>query len=427
MCAACWFTYLLVYLEDVAMLSPSQAGAVLLAGQLADALATPLVGVFSDQTSAYVQIGSFSFGKRKLWHLAGTLIVAFCYFMVFGLYSLIPAIRDLSISYQILYYVIAASLFNVGWAAVQVSHMSMVPELSKVAQERVGLNSARYGFTVMSNVLVFIIFFAAIRLFNSDLKRQYLWLAFSAVIIGGATSIYFHFGTPERKVADSESDVDDASVEGLPFDWRDWVKCPKYYKVAFIYMCTRLVVNVSQVFVPFFVQHTLLMTQNGNEAITTVPLVVYVSSFLGTTLMKRINDRLGRRGGYILGAILVLAAFVMFFFLRPKTSALVYPAALLLGLGNATIMVCVVSMESDLIGLNPKSAAFVFGTLSFTDKLSNGIVIYLIQNRREITPADIRIAISVVPAIAAVGGLVMTIFTKNLSKVTQVKKLVSVE
>eukprot|EP00475_Leptophrys_vorax_P042986 TRINITY_DN8134_c0_g1_i5.p1 TRINITY_DN8134_c0_g1~~TRINITY_DN8134_c0_g1_i5.p1 ORF type:complete len:535 (-),score=105.50 TRINITY_DN8134_c0_g1_i5:116-1720(-) len=422
MCAACWFTYLLVYLEDVAHLTPSQAGAVLLAGQLADAVATPLVGIFSDQTQMYWKLGSFSFGKRKLWHLGGTFMVALCFFMVFGLYSILPSIREMSIRYQITYYAVAASLFNVGWAAVQVSHMSLVPELSKVGTERVGLNSARYGFTVMSNVLVFVIFFGAIRMFRNDLKEQYLYLSCAAVIIGGGTSLFFHFGTPERRVSAGGSEAEDPAVDGLPFDWKDWIKCPKFYKVAFIYMCTRLVVNVSQVFVPFFVEYTLLMTTNGNEAITTVPLLVYISSFLGTILMKKINDRLGRRGGYILGCVSVLAAFVIFYFLTPSSSSFIYPSVILLGLGNATIMVCAVSMESDLIGINPKSAAFVFGSLSFTDKLSNGIVIYLIQNRTVVTAADIRVAISIIPAIAAVGGLVMTIFTRNIEKVTQVKR-----
>ena len=41
------------------------------------------------------------------------------------------------------YYAIAAGLFNVGWACVQVSHMALVPELTEVQSTRVILNSAR--------------------------------------------------------------------------------------------------------------------------------------------------------------------------------------------------------------------------------------------------------------------------------------------
>jgi len=48
MAASLWFTYLLVYLETTKKLSPVQAGVVMLAGQIADGLATPLMGLLSD-------------------------------------------------------------------------------------------------------------------------------------------------------------------------------------------------------------------------------------------------------------------------------------------------------------------------------------------------------------------------------------------
>lgn len=140
MCAACWFTYLLVYLEQVPGLTDSQAGVVMLSGQLADAVATPLVGLLSDGSSSlHYTLGNVQIGRRKIWHLIGTFMVAICFFMVFGLWSL-EAVRPMLESWRVEYYALAASLFNVGWAAVQVSHMSMVPELSPVCHERVALN-----------------------------------------------------------------------------------------------------------------------------------------------------------------------------------------------------------------------------------------------------------------------------------------------
>lgn len=44
----------------------SAAGVLLLIGQIADAICTPLVGYESDQTS-----GCANYGKRKTWHLVG--------------------------------------------------------------------------------------------------------------------------------------------------------------------------------------------------------------------------------------------------------------------------------------------------------------------------------------------------------------------
>ncbi len=47
---ACWFNYILVFLVKVVKMESQNGGYVLLAGQVADAIATPLVGFLSDRT-----------------------------------------------------------------------------------------------------------------------------------------------------------------------------------------------------------------------------------------------------------------------------------------------------------------------------------------------------------------------------------------
>ena len=67
-CASMWFTYLLVYFHLVLGFSPTYAGLVLLIGQIADALATPFVGLQSDKNDDFWLC---RYGKRKTWHLTG--------------------------------------------------------------------------------------------------------------------------------------------------------------------------------------------------------------------------------------------------------------------------------------------------------------------------------------------------------------------
>ncbi|GAA6073047.1 major facilitator superfamily domain-containing protein 12, partial [Tachysurus ichikawai] len=64
LCASMWFTYLLLYYQSVLSFRDSNAGLLLLFGQIADGIATPLVGYESDRTR-----GIGSYGKRKSWHL----------------------------------------------------------------------------------------------------------------------------------------------------------------------------------------------------------------------------------------------------------------------------------------------------------------------------------------------------------------------
>lgn len=67
-CASLWFTYLLVFLHLVLEFSASQAGYLMLIGQVVDGISTPLVGYQSDHTDNSI---SAHYGRRKLWHLFG--------------------------------------------------------------------------------------------------------------------------------------------------------------------------------------------------------------------------------------------------------------------------------------------------------------------------------------------------------------------
>lgn len=67
LCASMWFTYLLLYLHSVRAYSSRAAGLLLLLGQVADGLCTPLVGYEADRAAGRCA----RFGPRKSWHLVG--------------------------------------------------------------------------------------------------------------------------------------------------------------------------------------------------------------------------------------------------------------------------------------------------------------------------------------------------------------------
>lgn len=67
LCASMWFTYLLLYLHSVRAYSSRGAGLLLLLGQVADGLCTPLVGYEADRAAGRCA----RYGPRKAWHLVG--------------------------------------------------------------------------------------------------------------------------------------------------------------------------------------------------------------------------------------------------------------------------------------------------------------------------------------------------------------------
>jgi len=560
-----------------------------------DAVATPLVGLGSDATrDGCSKVG---LGKRKSWNFAGVVLVVLAYTFVFVVCAPCMASgHDINVdtihSFQIektIFLAIACSLFNVGWASVQVSHMSLVPELTAEDGKRVLLNASRYGNTIFSNVIVFLTMFTLLHTLNdgsNDNKSRpevYRYLAMLVLGLGGICSLMFflflreknseelahmqawekqeeaaalaeqdeandaspgpltgirgsahapsaaasaiggrshsshsakhraqsfaeqlvdtlgtvgpaldaHPGTQlgpsahrtllrQRSMsldepstpslmengltADAASNVsssqsafaahasrfmsadtasaqynksallkaggglrplqqshtddgsDDSSPEWndfsvddethRPFTWKEWFAMKDFYIVGLNYMCTRIVVNISQVYVPFYVTDTLDMDAT---AIAIVPLLIYVSSFLATLVSKPMNARFGRRVSYTIGTLLAGLAFATMLSISPEYSYLVYPAAMLLGAGNATLMVTTVSLEADLVGSGCPTGAFVYGSFSLLDKAGNGFLILAIQYLQPVFPGDersdfTRIVTAAVPLVAAVVG-----------------------
>lgn len=77
--ATCWFNYLLYFLKEI--VKTPAASLAILAGQIADGLATPLVGWLSDRTKTKFGTASPSnIGQRKPWYIAG-LVLVICAFL----------------------------------------------------------------------------------------------------------------------------------------------------------------------------------------------------------------------------------------------------------------------------------------------------------------------------------------------------------
>ena len=62
-------------------------------------------------------------------------------------------------------------------------------------------------------------------------------------------------------------------------------------QVALVYMSTRLIVNLTQVYTPLYLVDSLKLEKNS---VAIGPLVIYVSGFIMTLLLKVINRFIGR-------------------------------------------------------------------------------------------------------------------------------------
>lgn len=88
---------------------------------------TPVFGVLVDK-----------YGKKKGWHVVGSVLVSLSFPVLFGSFS-----RNPNSFTTMFVYVASIVVFQTGWAAVQISHLSMIPALTSSPLVRAELTAIR--------------------------------------------------------------------------------------------------------------------------------------------------------------------------------------------------------------------------------------------------------------------------------------------
>ncbi|XP_044256673.1 major facilitator superfamily domain-containing protein 12-like isoform X1 [Tribolium madens] len=375
-CASMWFTYLLVFFHLVLQFNNWQAGFMLLVGQVADAVSTPFVGFHSDQSDNFWLC---RYGRRKTWHLVGTVCVVVTFPFIFS-----PCIgcKDSHQWAQIFYYCVFITIFQFGWASVQISHLSLIPELTPNEHDRTKLTAIRYCFTVVSNLLVYVITWGILHISSGEESKigpgdapKFQHVVWTGLTLGIFCSVIFHVFVKEEGASGSN----DVRGTSLRTPIADILRSVEVYQVAVVYMSTRLFVNLTQVFIPLYLHETLDMAAS---ALALIPLIMFIGSFITSMTIEKLNRCLGRKLSYILGVIMGVAACI---WIKCGSndelkSSQIYIIAVLIGSGGSITLVTSLGITADLIGDKTSSGAFVYGIMSFTDKLANGIAVVIIQD-----------------------------------------------
>ncbi|KAI9908416.1 hypothetical protein PsorP6_004491 [Peronosclerospora sorghi] len=128
---------------------------------------------------------------------------------------------------------------------------------------------------------------------------------------------------------------------------------------------------------------------------------------------------MGRTGPLPLGAGFIVLLITLPYYLSPDTALWIYPLSSILGMSKSNIMVKSVYNTGDLVGTHVESGAFVYGSMSFTDKISNGLAILFIKNTRQqwqdVPQADgafLRQVYCILPSVASLLGLCTILFLR---------------
>ncbi|XP_067040956.1 uncharacterized protein [Acropora muricata] len=207
LCSAVWFTYFIVYFNKVVGLSSSQTGLLFLIAQCADAILTPITGIGCDR----FVIKPFSrYGKRKSWHLFGTIAQAIIW--PFILSPCFVCSSDSPNWLPMLYYAVGVILLHVGSPAVEFAHLSLIPEIAKRSTEIVELTAIRSAMSFFCGIYIYVITWILLgqeseKAISPKLKNRFYDFRFNCgwnrtIVLG-----YIHWGTTEPVSSSTNKDT----------------------------------------------------------------------------------------------------------------------------------------------------------------------------------------------------------------------------
>jgi len=98
------------------------------------------------------------------------------------------------------WYITLPAIFNVGWASVQIAHLSIAAQLSYGQRRRDNLVNTRNGFTYIANIVI-LVFALTLFLFVSNQRLQFRVMAITAMAVGAVTSMFYVCTINEPKLS----------------------------------------------------------------------------------------------------------------------------------------------------------------------------------------------------------------------------------
>ncbi|XP_045459198.1 major facilitator superfamily domain-containing protein 12-like [Melitaea cinxia] len=387
LCAAMWFSYMMLFFQAVLEMRAVVAGAMLLLGQVVDALATPIVGVLADKYST-----------KKFWHLMGCILVSITFPLLFiRCWNCWPKENfEYLMWWMPVYYAVLITFFQIGWAIVQISHLAIIPSITDNLEIRSELTSIRYMASVISSLAVYFITWIVLRATNystfirptDDYKFRDVSLIITSIGIMSFVTFHIFFKSKPHKIPRENGHIgESAEIEPLQFSTKSkiihFLQMPLLYQTSCLYVFSRLYWALSLVYVPLFLEERLSVNPSeGSELVASVPLVLYLSSLFFSFLLKSNIKRIGKQVAYFIGSFLSLISCLWIALaISPEADvAQIYLVATLIGAGSSITLVSSLCVTADLIGPHSHQGAMIYSIVTFADKLVTGIAVVAIEN-----------------------------------------------
>ncbi|MDE5111468.1 MAG: MFS transporter [Trichodesmium sp. St15_bin1_1] len=416
-CANIQVFFLLYFFTNVAGLSASIAGSILMIGKISDAVNDPIIGVMSDRTV-------HPWGRRYPWMVFGAIPFGILFFLQW----IVPTTNQ---SFLFWYYVVIAVLFNIAYTIVNLPYAALTPELTQDFHERTSLNSFRFAFSIGGSILSLVIAQLIFSIFKDNPIQQYLVLGIVCAIIAVLPIYWCFFGTRDRAVSNNTkkeeyNNTNLSIVEQIRIAFSN----RPFLFVIGIYLCSWLGVQLTASILPYFVIYWMQLPEG---TFPQVAIAVQGTALIMLFVWSFVSKKVGKKAVYFMGICLWIIAQGGLFFTQPGQVGLMYFLAVIAGFGVSTAYLVPWSMIPDVIDLDElntgqRREGIFYSFMVFLQKIGLAIGLFLVGVALDIagfietipgeTPPTqpdsallaVRIAIAPLPTIFLIVGLLLAYF-----------------
>jgi GPH family glycoside/pentoside/hexuronide:cation symporter len=398
--------FLLPFFTDVAGLSPSAGGTILLIGKLWDAINDPIIGYLTDRTRAPL-------GRRRSWMAYGAIPLGLsflgCWWVPF------PG-NETALLW---YYGAIALLFNTFYTAVNLPYSALTPELTRDYNERTSLNNFRFAFSIGGSLVSAVVHLRLIALFENPALG---WLAAGALwsVAIVVPTFWCVAGTRERY---------QLPPCAIPLGQQMLIvfRNRAYLCVIGIYICSWLALQLTATVIPYFVTYWI-RPEKPNEVIPLVILAVQGMAFVGLFGWSWVSRHWDKRTVYVAGMTVWILAQGGLFVLQPQQVTAMYVLAIAAGIGVSAGYLIPWSMMPDVIELDEletgeRREGIFYGFMVLLQKIALALALFgvgqLLDRAGFILPQDnqpvlnqppavfdtVRVLIAPFPALLLIGGI----------------------
>lgn len=352
--------FLLIFLTDVARLSPQVAGTLLMLSTIWDAITDPIVGTLSDRTRT-------RWGRRRPYLLFGAVPFALSFVLLFTVPSLEGDAR-------VAYFLVVLLFHKLMYTVVNVPYTALTPELTDDYDERTSLNSFRFAFSIVASVAAMV----AHPFIVGDPPTPEGYTR-SAAVWGAAMLLPFllsFLGTYERPRVEAETPV--GFFEGL----RIALGNRSFRCVAGIYLLSWLAVQTVSTVLIYFANYWLRRPDPG--FIAGVLLGVQGSALVWLFIWSAVSKRIGKKGVYFRGMVFWIGVSMALFAVQPTwPGPVVIGLAVLAGVGVATAYLVPWAMlpdviEQDELETGRRREGIFYGFFVFLQKMAVACGLFMI-------------------------------------------------